>query len=407
MPHGFDAEHSHIQREKLLYLVERMRQIQEAATDNQRVPQLPFGSSSPTPPNHQMLSQTPKRPLYSQQSSPDQPLDFSATKKHRPSSHLWGPISQESPSNKHDSLGSDGNSDMSGSHSPDFDSSPRLPRPGSSSPPRPALPRIKIPIPSPDDSICDQKPDLLAISSSNNSTYFSTQSAPKLPLGLLHPRSSIQTPRAPPSTPEQFSSLSNFQNSLPYHPKHSIFPSSNKPVQFSSSPIHLTSSPIPPPPQPPLSELSMIASNSQLQYANFRETMLRNIEQSRNKVPRKTTTPQLKSEHESEEDQQSSFLMSTSDNQLLNRTPLSTKDEDSKMEQRSGEKDETYWERRRKNNEAAKRSRDSRRQKENEIAVRASYLEQENIQLKMELVQLRTELGSIRDQITIRPLTAN
>ena len=66
-------------------------------------------------------------------------------------------------------------------------------------------------------------------------------------------------------------------------------------------------------------------------------------------------------------------------------------------------KDAAYWERRRKNNEAAKRSRDARRMKENEVAVRASFLEQENIQLKMELVQLRTELGAMRDQITRRP----
>jgi len=62
------------------------------------------------------------------------------------------------------------------------------------------------------------------------------------------------------------------------------------------------------------------------------------------------------------------------------------------------------WERRRKNNEAAKRSRDARRLKENEVAVRASFLEQENIQLKMELVQLRTELGAMRDQGNRRPL---
>lgn len=61
-------------------------------------------------------------------------------------------------------------------------------------------------------------------------------------------------------------------------------------------------------------------------------------------------------------------------------------------------KDDAYWERRRKNNEAAKRSRDSRKCKENEISVRASYLEQENIQLKMELAQVKIELSSYREQ---------
>lgn len=42
-------------------------------------------------------------------------------------------------------------------------------------------------------------------------------------------------------------------------------------------------------------------------------------------------------------------------------------------------KDDKYWARRRKNNIAAKRSRDARRQKENQIAMRARYLEKEVI----------------------------
>lgn len=42
-----------------------------------------------------------------------------------------------------------------------------------------------------------------------------------------------------------------------------------------------------------------------------------------------------------------------------------------------GMKDEKYWARRRKNNMAAKRSRDARRMKENQIALRAGYLEKE------------------------------
>lgn len=60
------------------------------------------------------------------------------------------------------------------------------------------------------------------------------------------------------------------------------------------------------------------------------------------------------------------------------------------------EKDAAYWERRRKNNEAAKRSRDARRAKEDEIAIRAAFLEQENIKLKYELVALRNETAKLR-----------
>lgn len=60
------------------------------------------------------------------------------------------------------------------------------------------------------------------------------------------------------------------------------------------------------------------------------------------------------------------------------------------------EKDAAYWERRKKNNEAAKRSRDARRAKEDEIAIRAAFLEQENMKLKYELVALRNETAKLR-----------
>ena len=48
-------------------------------------------------------------------------------------------------------------------------------------------------------------------------------------------------------------------------------------------------------------------------------------------------------------------------------------------------KDAKYWENRVRNNVAAQRSREARRLKENQIALRASYLEKQNIQLKISL----------------------
>ena len=54
-------------------------------------------------------------------------------------------------------------------------------------------------------------------------------------------------------------------------------------------------------------------------------------------------------------------------------------------------KDDAYWERRRKNNEAAKRSRDARRAKEDHIALRAALLERENVQLRTEVAFLKSE----------------
>lgn len=58
-------------------------------------------------------------------------------------------------------------------------------------------------------------------------------------------------------------------------------------------------------------------------------------------------------------------------------------------------KNGNYWERRRKNNEAAKRSRDSRRAKEDEVAIRAAFLEQENLKLKIELSRTRNEIAKL------------
>ena len=73
----------------------------------------------------------------------------------------------------------------------------------------------------------------------------------------------------------------------------------------------------------------------------------------------------------------------------------------SKKRGRNGDeiKDEAYWERRRKNNEAAKRSRDARRAKEDEIAIRAAFLEQENLKLRFELANLKNETAKLRCMI--------
>ncbi|KAJ3608470.1 hypothetical protein NHX12_025517 [Muraenolepis orangiensis] len=60
-------------------------------------------------------------------------------------------------------------------------------------------------------------------------------------------------------------------------------------------------------------------------------------------------------------------------------------------------KDDKYWARRRKNNVAAKRSRDARRLKENQIAIRACFLEKENQALKQEVAELRKELGRAKN----------
>merc|ERR1712156_875406 len=54
-------------------------------------------------------------------------------------------------------------------------------------------------------------------------------------------------------------------------------------------------------------------------------------------------------------------------------------------------KDDKYWEKRDKNNVAARRSREARRLKKNQIALRTAFLEKENDQLRAELEQSKAE----------------
>lgn len=62
-------------------------------------------------------------------------------------------------------------------------------------------------------------------------------------------------------------------------------------------------------------------------------------------------------------------------------------------------KDETYWEKRRKNNESAKRSRDARRAKEEMLASRLVCLEEENVRLNAECQLYKREVASLRSML--------
>ena len=59
-------------------------------------------------------------------------------------------------------------------------------------------------------------------------------------------------------------------------------------------------------------------------------------------------------------------------------------------------KDDTYWDKRQKNNDSAKRSREARRMKEEQIAMRVVYLEQDNLQLRTEVSLLKSEIEKLR-----------
>jgi len=64
-------------------------------------------------------------------------------------------------------------------------------------------------------------------------------------------------------------------------------------------------------------------------------------------------------------------------------------------------KDERYWEKREKNKEATRRSREAKRLKENQIVLRAAYLEKENKVLKQELDTSNFNKSKLETEIDI------
>merc|ERR1712112_98964 len=62
-------------------------------------------------------------------------------------------------------------------------------------------------------------------------------------------------------------------------------------------------------------------------------------------------------------------------------------------------RDEKYWERRRKNNLAAKKSRDSRRVRENQLRLRVLFLENANKVLREQMERKDLETGELRERL--------
>ena len=90
--------------------------------------------------------------------------------------------------------------------------------------------------------------------------------------------------------------------------------------------------------------------------------------------------------------------MSISDGIGASSTSASSSSKRSRMSKASldQQKDGKYFERRKRNNVAAKKSRDARKQREDEIAIRASFLEKENSILKAQLQTLKDEAHQLR-----------
>ena len=64
-------------------------------------------------------------------------------------------------------------------------------------------------------------------------------------------------------------------------------------------------------------------------------------------------------------------------------------------------KDNKYWAKRRRNNEAAKMSREAKRRKENQIVMRAAFLEVENSSLRNDVKKISDNNNVIREDLTV------
>lgn len=81
----------------------------------------------------------------------------------------------------------------------------------------------------------------------------------------------------------------------------------------------------------------------------------------------------------------------------LRPSPIRTKTK--KRAVPDSEKDSTYWERRAKNNLAAKRSRESRRNRDNQVTERTAFLENENINLRNRINEVRSEILDVKEKL--------
>ena len=267
-----------------------------------------------------------------------------------PSSYLTPPGSSDDPGANQQPL--------------DFSLANKRPRPSS------VTPILSVPAPPQPRRLLSDTPPLNSLNSNslNNSLSNSLNSPPSLPrapLPLNFLQQNIQSPLPTGFPPSPMVSPFLLNPSLLLQ----MMTSSSASASSSSFPPQAPASP----PQTPASgsaatdktELLRVNSESLGQYALFRQNMLRQLADKKT-VSRRDSSDSNEASHGAQE--------------------------------ATGQdvKDQAYWERRRKNNLAAKRSRDARRAKEDEIAIRAAFLEQENIQLKWELARLKSETARLR-----------
>lgn len=137
----------------------------------------------------------------------------------------------------------------------------------------------------------------------------------------------------------------------------------------------------------PLSPSTSLSSNLETsdKFRLYRLEMLNQIQEMRGGQPTKSNPKMRRSGH-------------TQQNRSVADSDGNTNHSDSSG---SGIRDQAYYERREKNNAAAKRSRDRRRIKEDEIAIRATFLENENLQHKADLAKAQKVVAALKMKLAM------
>ncbi|TRY71850.1 hypothetical protein TCAL_16202 [Tigriopus californicus] len=167
--------------------------------------------------------------------------------------------------------------------------------------------------------------------------------------------------------------------------------------------------PPPPPPTPPLPPLSMVAHDSrtvqhetqfQYQFQSSQNQHHQNLHQGRPSrvcLPSiSTSCPRTISVSSNDSDYYCDQLNSSPDDSIATEM---NQMEPSPTEEWLACRDPRYWERRRKNNLAAKKSRDARRVRENQLRIKVLCLENANQALRNQVAQEKQANATLRSKI--------
>lgn len=134
-----------------------------------------------------------------------------------------------------------------------------------------------------------------------------------------------------------------------------------------------------------------IDAQSTRDYGSFRKRMLIDILKSNGGTPTISNPKMRRFSKKSSSKSSASMSLESSQNTLALDAESDANDSGS-VDNEGTVRDAAYYERRLKNNAAAKKSRDRRRVKEDEIAIRAAFLERENLELKVKLAAAYRQL---------------